>query len=249
MPGLWNYIPDDPVSISDRLSYERAPDNKYVWNITSHYAPFRPWEHQDPLSRWPRVTFPFRPYREPLLRDINNVPIQNSAKQPFDPPLEEEYFYLCVDIARNVSTFDPTAAWDYKNSVNSATITVAGLSIPAGVGLIEEYSAGSNVYNGPDSAGNPTTYYYYDEHIRILLTDRPWLWKKRVLDMGVYDVDCSHMTDGDSAKIVTPFPLDGSGHKLACGQTPVFLPDIVVKKQKAWANISPALPATVFPSI
>jgi hypothetical protein len=243
LPDLWTPFPGDGFSVCTTVEPAQPnPKTKLLWEVTCQYSPAMPWEHAAPLDRWPKVDFKYQQFKEVLIVDQNGKPIQNSARKPFDPPAEEEYSYLGIEIRRNLATFNPLSAWDFKNSVNSGAITVGGISIPAGAGLMAEYTGGTATWRGTN---------YYEVRNEILISDRPWLWKKRLLDIGFYQLNASglpvRIKDAEGRNIVEPQKLDGQGHALQDqqGQPPAWL-DFVAKKQRNWAAIG--LPATVFPT-
>ena len=75
----------------------------------------RRWANPPPVIR-----FGFRDYTRVAECDNAGNPIRNSAGDPFDPPIEEDYSFLTLSIQQNVGTFAPLTAREYKNSVNSA---------------------------------------------------------------------------------------------------------------------------------
>jgi hypothetical protein len=67
-------------------------------------------------------------------------PIQNSAGDPFDPPLVQEFSNLVININRNekAGDFDPNVMADYEETINSVKITIAGVLIDINEGRMRK---------------------------------------------------------------------------------------------------------------
>lgn len=111
--------------------------------------------------------------------------ILNSAKVPFDPPLEQEDFYPQVQIVRNEPYYNPSKADGYRNSVNSGSGTIAGLPVVARQAHLIEFSGDNAERLGID-------YYVVTYTIQFKITDRSGQatnWDREVLDQGYYYLD------------------------------------------------------------
>lgn len=197
---------------------------------------------ENPLLEWPKIRFSFATYERVAEKDINGNAILNSAKDPFDPPLMQEERDIIINIERNVAAYNPVTALEFIDSVNSAQITVAGVTIAAEAGKLEDWTA------TPATRGSTN---YYQEHIAIRITRRAEKWKRRVLDQGLRELkDGGKVRIRDSKKqfVTEPWRLNGSGVALAAdaaaGTPPSVFLDKETREKKAWSTMN--LPATVF---
>ena len=109
---------------------ESGNDGKF-WQVTANYdnniseEDEQDAQQEDPLQRAPKYRIEWGQYTKILERDIDGLPIQNTAGDKFDPPLEDEDSRLVVTVTRNesASAFNSIVglAYDYKNTVNSDT--------------------------------------------------------------------------------------------------------------------------------
>lgn len=82
----------------------------------------------NPEYEHPDISWNFEEQQKPALVDLDNKLYQNSAKQPFTPPVTFPRAYQVLNITRNEISFSPTVAEEYAYAVNDAEF----LGYPAG---------------------------------------------------------------------------------------------------------------------
>ena len=85
-------------------------------------------DNDDPLSRPAEISWSQGSYSEVITKatrvsaeggEAKEMPVTNSAGEPFDPPLEVEKSFLILTITRNQANFNPNTASSYTNATNS----------------------------------------------------------------------------------------------------------------------------------
>jgi len=207
-----------------------------TWHVTARYEVPQSstgGEYaEDPTTLDPEITFGDEVYEEAADKDKDGVAVLTSAKRPFDPPLMLPWPRRVIVITRNEATFNAATAEGYINTVNSAQITVAGLTISAGCGLMRRLNA--------QKAWAPNGDAYWIVTYEIAVDNRRG-WTARVLDQDYYTLDKNCCKDESGRPATRPMPLNGYGYQLAAGGTPVFL-TFTVYTTAAWSGLS--LPST-----
>lgn len=174
----------------------------------------------NPLLRKPDVDWVEATESVVLYEDRDGNPMQSSAGQQYDPPVEETRPVLALVYQDNVASYDPTLAAELKDSVNNSSVSLpVGIlgdrrSVPAGCAYCQCYTASTGYENG---------IYFMRRRIEIHVKpsredgESPWL--VRILDQGTYE-----LTDDDPPvrKIIkvngqntnAPVTLDGAGHAM-----------------------------------
>lgn len=158
----------------------------------------------------------------------------NSAKEPFDPPIQEEFYDFAILIRRNESTFNVSTAGAYLNTVNSDVFTVtdrAGLPHEFGVGIVRCKSIQA------DERRHGPTWYFEVSYEFVVRTDG---WNRRILDQGFRKLVGNEyviVSDKDGNPVTQPVKLDGSGTPLAPDAEPVFL-TFQTKRKKSFAGFN-----------
>ena len=194
-------------------------DDRLNWHVTANYKTrtYRARggsEEENPLEEPPSVSWGFRSYTEPIYRDKDNVPIENSAGDTYDPTITEEVFNLEVTIIRNEVTYDPDLAIEYINTMNDDVVIIAGHSAVTNTARLNEYSAQKAEKNGID---------YWIVTYRVEFDEDTFV--REVIDQGFRIKDGSTMkrimenVDGSSSEtpVTEPVKLDGFGGKLVVG--------------------------------
>lgn len=102
---------------SRALTVTATPDNdSTTYTVTVNYGP-TPLET---TSVTPTKTWGYNAYSEPLISDLDNNAVVNSAGDPIYK-IEAERFIPVLTITRAEASFDPLTAYSYKGSVNSDT--------------------------------------------------------------------------------------------------------------------------------
>lgn len=241
LPSPYQVHPNDATSYVNGVSLEVADDDPNNWIATVSYSPLPAGQSAttNPLDEKPVITWGFSDYDLVADKDYLGALVKNSAGDAFDPPLTETFSFLTLNITRNVSAvgYNPLNARDYKNSVNSANVTVAGITITALDGLLKDYSMEPKTVNGVN---------FIQEKIGILISDREGRWARKVLDAGLYqlvDGKRTRIQDDNGQDVVSPVKLNGAGAKAANAAAPTWL-TFTLKKQRAWSGLN--LPATMF---
>ncbi len=213
----------------------------------------KPWDEQ------PRIKFSMVQYTEAARlayskKDPNTgvwstsvappaVPILNSHNDEFDPPVMVEKTKLVIHITKNkkFSTASSlTTELKLHSSVNSTQITVAGITLDPYMGKIISLDSERKFYTDSQE--------YFEMNYQI---EVDWnLHTAKILDAGWYYYPAGGggggqnvlFADAQGNPFVIPGKLDGSGHALAVGGTPVYL-EFLINEPKDWAVLD--LPSTV----
>jgi len=141
-------------------------------------------EDGNPLSRAWKTDYDWKISREPIefayhgTSDDETDYICNAAGEPFDPPLEEDFFEPIVILTRNVSAATAAADILYNNTLNANTHSGFG-----------PYKLLMHVEEHPVYAGD--TIAYYQETLRIIIRNKDWGHKRRIVNAGNYYKDGS----------------------------------------------------------
>lgn len=97
-----------------------------------------------PLERPPQASFTSELVEKEILKDISDKPIQNKAKQPFDPPLTVYRALINLNITKNVAPkdFKPLRFTTYVSKVNSKKF----YNFPPNTVMFMEFSGGPMQY-------------------------------------------------------------------------------------------------------
>jgi hypothetical protein len=191
-----------------------------AWVVTVQYGPYDTASFgSDPLSWKPVVSFGGRELEKVVAFDKDGNAILNSAGDQFGDPVLIDDSRSTFNIVRNelVSSFSPSFAATYCNRCNADVWN--GFAI-------------GTVKLGIISTGDPTLdtnsgLYYYAVNYPVEVNSDGW--KASVLDQGfaekktVSGVVKSVPITTAGQPISEAVPLDGSGHRLAPGGTPVKL--------------------------
>lgn len=194
-------------------------------------------DNEDPTKQPPEIDYDFdiqqivadKAYNSGDAQGTPTKPVQNSALDPFDPPLMRDRARMIISVSYNVRTFDPNTAANFQDTVNNSQITVAGIKIGYLEGRLKKIVPKKKF----DSKGVE----YWNIKAEILI-DRE-THRHRVLDQGYAYWDGGNklyfsMSDIDSdispgsakdTQVNDPQKLDGDGGKLPGGKTatPVYL--------------------------
>lgn len=173
----------------------------------------------NPLLRRPDVNWTFAETTEVLYRDEDLIPIQSSAGQQYDPPVEMQRPVSVLIYEDNVSDFDPMLAADLTDSINNERISLpVGIHgrrrlFPAFTCWCHHSTAGTGFENG--------IYFMrrnIEIHVKPLLPDGSSPWLLPVLDQGTYELDDAgtrriiRLDDGSPTN--APVTLDGDGRAM-----------------------------------
>lgn len=189
------------------------------WTVAVDYGAYDVSGSQpaDPTQWAIKVTHEAQSYERVVAFDQDGVAIRNSAGDPFGDPVTVDDSRSVLAVERNelVSAFDLTLSEQMRDKVNAAewngfaARTVKSRPVTTSQ---PQYDATNNVF------------FYAVKYVFEVNRDT---WTRKLLDQGFAAVD---PTDG-KLKAVTEggqpvseaVPLDGSGHRLPPGGTPVAL--------------------------
>lgn len=144
----------------------------------------------------------------------------NSADEPFDPPIQEEFYDFAIVIKRNEANFAMYTAQQYLNTVNSDTFRIVNKK-----NLLMMFDAGTvrckNIQ--ADEQRHGPTWYYTVTYEFVVRRDG---WLRRILDQGFREktgTDYKAIVDTEGNPVTQPMKLNGSGVKLAPASPAVFL--------------------------
>ncbi len=172
--------------------------------------------YQNPLDRPVKIVWNTAKYNKPAVYDINGKLILNSAGEPYDPPAECDRSHWVINVTKNLGGV-PAYVLGIRDAINSTGFTVQGISIDQycakvmslNIGEVQTTQVGDDI----------VTWVVFQYSLEIHDDN----WKLQLLDQGFRQFDPNDSTkrihikdDAVPAKLVTkPWPLDGSGGKLA----------------------------------
>ncbi len=133
-----------------------------------------------PLQRKVNITSQARMGKRVVTHDIHGDPVFTSAHETYDPPLEVDWETVTYHFRKNFAA-PPDFLHDYSNSVNSATISIRGRSIPAGKAFFRNPTVSDEQYEGVnEETGEQIKYFTGEWDIDV---DR-LSFQPRVIDKG-----------------------------------------------------------------
>jgi hypothetical protein len=201
----------------------KAKEGAFVYEVTCNYSTLyiETEKQKNPLNQKPEISWTFATSNEPIdmaiamiePKQVPNVPILNSALEPFDPPITEDQHDLVLRYVRNERTFYPMTALQYKGSVNADMF----LGAPPGTVMCTVFD-GDKIYD--DRWGN----YYritYEFQFRLKeVNGKKYGWLRRILDQGYRELtyaavgdepEWENIVDKNGNQVSQPVPLDGTG--------------------------------------
>ena len=233
VPAYWAELDGDWPYWYVKHKNPRPADSPFRWMVEVVYE-----YYDNPLVRPPQVSWQGRTVTEQIDRDADGAPLVNSADEPFDPAITEEFEDRILRVEFNVANFNATAYEDYIHAINGSDWT------PAVVGrTFAAYTVKCLSISGrPERVGNVHYHHVTCEfEIRddgIAEGGNPLGWRRRLLDQGFRTKDPAGyhtITDQEGNPLTHPVPLDGNGGKLNGGE-PVFLV-YTTKKTKDFHDI------------
>jgi hypothetical protein len=161
----------------------------------------------NPLSEPDKIEWGGAEGTEPYFIDQDDPqkPVVNTAGQPFEMFLERDKSSLTVTVTRNLASFPGATAFAYIDTVNSADITVDGVTIPAGSAKMGLISC------GPEQVRNGTTY----REVKYPMKLRP-TWDDVIDSYGLQEKVSGKLrpiVDGTNLPVSKPWPLNEDGTK------------------------------------
>lgn len=237
IPLVLEEHPDEPaIVVNSVIPSRRDPSNDRLnWRVSVNYLPKESgFELVDPNAEPgvvlptdlpPVISYGFVPHSRPVTqaygpgepREAPTVPIQNSAGQPFNPTIEQEFDNLLIRIQRNEPTEDffPQLLLEFRNTINDRGITVAGIELNPKEGLIREIPAVRRF----DQEGSE--YWEVAYEIEVDFTTHI----REILDQGFYEVGppLKAIPDDAGKDVTEPVNLNGFGLELVPPPAAVYL--------------------------
>ena len=200
------------------VSASATDDSQLVWDVSAEYTSDAwPEDGQSgtsimsPLARQPLISWDGQYVSEPVNEDALGVAIQNSANDPFDPGLEEDFPIRVLTIVKNYPAYDDN---DYAPAINTInTDTFMGIA-PGQLRLFNVQAA--------EQYESLTRYWA----VTFTFHRRVGGWLRRVIDQGFHYLDGTErkrIVDAALEPVSTPVFLDGSGGVLDPGDTAVAI--------------------------
>ena len=211
--------------------------SQYLWMITCEWAPLEPGEDEDqdnanPLNRPAQYAWEDEVYTRVIDKDRDGKAILNSAKKPFDEPLEAEETRGVLVVSINVANLGLCIYYNrlFQNAVNRTTWDIGGQPCPPRSVLCRSVSASRVQTEG--------TYTYYDLEFRFAFKEDGGTWDEVILNRGLMKrvVNLTPDNDPDTADdflwevikddkgqvITEPVMLDDNGIPLGKDAEPTY---------------------------
>jgi len=243
IPMLWDRHPDDIPCYCNKVDVKRVANSRTVWSVTASYTNKVDEDdepEEDPLARpwklsWSSAAFQIvaeRGIKRETIDALGNTveaapagdiegPIVNSAGDQFDPPIQIDSSNWTITAKKNVATV-PTWLMDYRDALNDATITIAGVEFDEHELRISAMSIGEFTIE------NDVGYYPF----QVTITQKKETWTREILDQGTHEIKTVNIAgtatdsrvrivDKKGQHVTEPIRLDGSGQKLEPDTAPI----------------------------
>lgn len=244
---------DSGARVKSKQARRLSEDGRLLWIVTVTYSSSTATTTtpDDPTDRDPVISTSSRPFEFIPTAYFSGTNwengILNSAGDAFDPPPSIPKALTVLNIQMNLAAFDLDDIFDFRNTVNDDTITVAGKSFAARQLYMEDITARKATENGVD---------YYDVNYTILCADidsaaigaTPVATNTHdlvLLNQGYFQVvsgtkaPCLILQTGENATV--PQLLAADGTQLSLSGDPVWL-SFRVRREVDWDPIG--LPTT-----
>lgn len=169
----------------------------------------------------------------PVNKDLDGLPIVNTAKELFNPPHTEPIGIPTRTINVNLTSDYYSDSWDeqFFNAVNDSTY----YSKPAGTVIVKSIAFTDEVYTDDD--GNETPYRAYSIEVAYNKDG----WQPRLLSMGYRDINGNHIREPAPSlrPVGSPVPLDAAGMGLFGDDVDdAHVLDYTTKEEVSFADIT-----------
>jgi hypothetical protein len=235
IPSLFSPHPSDLLSLAQEYSITREPGNRYVYYVEVKYSSEfdstngtsdgegQPQaEAQSPLDRAPKISWGSVKKQKAVWKDKDGDPIVTKAGEFFidTPPKDDSNWTITIE-SNEISPNDLTWLLTYPNTLNSASVTVDGVSIGAELLKCEAITI------SPQLFANNVNY----RKVTVTLAYNLEGWDFNILHRGFKEKDALGnivlikypLDDGGirlasddktRTKITTPHPLDDKGEAI-----------------------------------
>jgi len=224
VPAYWAAHPSDGDYFVKRKSV--APVGPFDWDVTCVYEYI-----ENPLLQPYSVQFIPQGTMEAIDKAVDDAELCNSSKEPFDPPIQEEFYDFAITIQRNEAAFNIATANPYLNAVNGDVFSFYGRN-----SQLYSFAAGQvrcKSIQATEQRHGPA--WYWQVQYEFVVRNDGWL--RRILDQGFRRLESNEyvqIADADGNPLTQPAKLDGSGGVLAPNGTPVYL-EFQTKKAMAFS--------------
>lgn len=227
LPGFLTAHASNPILSVRNYNFDQRL-SPTAWEVRVEYSsePLTQEEidqqnYPNPVDRPPRIEWVTNDFVKPIYEDVNGHAILNSAGDYPDPPVEVDASRFEISIVADLAAI-PSWVLTHRNVINSASITVQGLAIPALAAKTRGLRISDLKVEG--------SYSYYTVSFGLeLATEQEINWRIRMLDQGMHELNADNVKvpiqlDGEDAK--QPVLLDGTGKAITNPQPSdaVFLP-------------------------
>ena len=181
----------------DTVDYEKADQNlnKYPWDLPKVYR----WSHYFEKTI--------------MIIDEDNVPIENSANEPFDTELLVDRTISTCSVEFNIpmTAFDPSVSAGYVNKVNTQQMTIEGFPFAENLVKCTGYDAETQTANV--TIGNVTKLVRY-KAVSASFSMDSLTWDGFILDIGNNEIGGNQILDKLGFPYTTAQRLNGNGIRL-----------------------------------
>lgn len=205
-------------------------------------------DQENPLAQRRRITFDFTGQEEQIENDINNVPLSNTALEPFDPRITKPTTDIRIVISRNEADFNGSFFESFKDAINTDTflglapgrVKLTGIRATERTTQDETFTFFEVTYTFDVREPGPADFYLRPKFtsgtgVEFDLVDFPAgapPWKRRLLNQGYREITgvdgdgfpiIKNITDENGDPVSEPVWLAQDGTKLLFAAKPLFI--------------------------
>ena len=228
IPRMWAQHPTETYAHVSNIDATQR-DDPWFWDVTVTYQnlPLDDQEEENPLDRAPVVSYGAAKFQRIAYKTIDGVPIVNSAREWFDPPLMIDDSRPVIRVQRNLDSFDINLAMQYQDAINADSF----LGLPRYYVKVDSLNAQQErakvTVGGVEQV---ITYWNVAAEFHVNYDS----WIAQPLDAGYCTITATTASGQpvsreriyspvNGANLCQPVPLDGEGQQLADGADPVYL--------------------------
>lgn len=160
---------------------------------------------KNPLLRPPQISWGTGRMMRVAEVDTAGNAIVNTAKMPYDPPLEREQFYPTLTVTKNQARYDALDMDQYKGAVNNGV----WMGKPARTWRCEDITASQEIEEG-----------VFFWRVTYAFAYKSNTWDITVLNAGLSELNAAgnnhdRIRDAAGNFVGRPWPLNASGRKIA----------------------------------
>jgi hypothetical protein len=222
LPKVADEKDGDPSSFATTVKPELEDGSWHGEGIARYTVSFAPKgtdeEHKHPMQRRPKIVWGGSGLTETVRKEVDGLPIKNSAGDFYDPLPERPVRGARVTITVNLEENPASICDEFSWSTNGA----AWFGVPAGKGMMEEVTA---ELVSEQFEGETVEYWTVTFPIRFRRDN----WKLKLLDNGYRQKDpatgaVTTILDPLGERPAVPVLLNGAGEELPEGEPPVVYP-------------------------